>query len=96
MGRADRAGKGGGKGRATVKRRITVHADGRIGQPDIFQYRLLDGTMVNVPPKVGVPRQPYTLVVYDPAKFTALQKSGWFYSPEHRGHSTRLDARRTS
>ena len=96
MGRDSRTGKGGRKGGAPVKPRITVHADGRIGQPDIFQYKLEDGTLLNVPPRAGVPLRPYTLVIHDKEKYEALRSSGWVYSPEHRGSVTMLDARRTS
>ena len=85
--------------------RVVVHADGRIGVPDIFQYRLDDGTMLDVPPTTESHpanirgrrvSRPYALVIYDPAKYNALQKSGWLYSPEHRGHHERFDGRKTS
>lgn len=111
MGQDSRTGKGGGKGGAPVKPRFTVHADGRVGRPDIFRYRLQDGTLVDVPPTYDThpdldaekkrrknrPSLPYTFIVYDMKKFTALQKSGWIYSPEHTGRlGKRFDARRTS
>lgn len=83
---------------------MTISADGRAGFPDIFQYKLEDGTMLDVPPTTSHPvgikgktmSVPYTLVVYDEEKFRALRCSGWLYSREHRGPVTWLDARITS
>lgn len=84
--------------------------DGRVGIPSVFEYELLDGTRLPVPPKWKThpdPEKhmkaytrhsvPYKVIVHDRQKYDHLLKTGWVYGPEHWGKSGPLvDNRRTS
>ena len=74
-------------------------SDGRIGIPSVFEYELLDGTRLPIPPtwkthpdhkkaKQGHirPSLPYKIIVHDREKYDHLLKTGWVYSPEHVGN----------
>lgn len=59
--------------RQPAYRRAVMVADGRIAFPDIIQYRIRDGQVLDVPP---LDAQPYTPVIHDRAAEHDLRRSG--------------------
>ena len=66
---------------------------GRVGWPEIVQYRVGD-TIMNSPP---MDERPYYVLVFDLLRYDELARSGAIYSPEHTGrHMTMIDQRKAT